>query len=1011
MQVPTVIIVPLAAVLLVAACAPVVALDIGSLRWQRQPTWLGNPTAKSRCGKTPDGVSFQVDGVGKGMKWSAPLAAPIDTAKTPWLLIRYRAIGFAPSDYAVSVGIDAGDFTTLLPCSELVDDGAWHCYVTRLDALQADTVAVHVQCESSRARLELSRLEFSKDRPELSVRDIAGLAEAKWGKRRAVDISFLCNTTPEAMKSAWHVNDWLPDEVSIGGVPFRTCPGPKSVAAISSDVTVPLSDARSSEVCFLIGAVKTADRIDPPLTEPHAFYALAEYADGTSDKSIPARLPGSFGLAEGIGAYVVGTDPGKTLKQITLHAQFSGLDAYLIAATAGQGPLLARYALPEVACRAVPYEPAKSKSSGETWRLEVKDSELTFTDGTREVAIALKPKLSVKAADTKSRISWSSPLWTLDVNGKKLSSEDFRGRVASSGVTSASIELADTSKLGITGTLEIGCAEPGKLRMKLSLETREKTPLAVVFPTVQGLRHNGHADLWYCFPKRSSVINKAPVDLREPYSGAFPLQFMDISGPRGGVYLMTEDLANTYRSFHLTKTSDVTMEVEYPQKNASGFESVSSVIGFHDGDWHAALDAYKAWLATWYKPAAPRKQWFREVFNLRQQFLRFYATDGTYFDGKTNKFTFMEGLERDRGYFGGVDYLHILDWGLSPTHGLGDYSPWSSEFTLQDFRKAVEQTQASGVPVGLYIEGYLASLNSEIGKAHGQEWDIINQAGKPVRAYGLYSMCPAIKPWQDHLASVYGRVNSEIGADGYYIDEYGYGFEHFRCYSPNHGHEVPTAPLKGEREVMSKIRKALGPDKLFYTEYPPTDVQSQLLDGAFEKAVCFGLDELTPSRINLTRFALPDFKTFEIVMLDEPLGDRRHDLGLVFFNGEGLWIEGPGDKWYSPQALELIRKTHRITREFRDCFTSLSPVALVPTGHPRVFANQFPGKKRTLWTLYNSSHSTVRGEPLAVRHVDGARYTDIWNDNQLKPRIHKGIAYLTLSLGPKEVGCVVQELP
>lgn len=657
---------------------------------------------------------------------------------------------------------------------------------------------------------------------------------------------------------------------------------------------------------------------------------------------------------------------------------------------------------------------ALAVSADAAWHTQKTDSRLVLSDAARQAVLTLSPGVTLGVTDAKAtRIYWNSDLWTVRFNGHTLGSGDFLGKLSTSGKMSAEIGLTDTKGFGIEGSLLIDWAASGRLKMKLKLNAGDRGRMAVVFPALGGIRHAGSADLHYCFPKRASVINNTPADLREPYSGAFPLQFMDVWGPHGGVYLMTEDLSNTYRYFHLAKTSArLTMEVEYPEKERRAFESVSTVIAFHDGDWHAAFDAYRSWVKTWYRPAAPRKQWFREVFNLRQQFLRFYSiTDGTYYDSNSRTFTFAEGLERDRRFFGSVEYLHLFDWGMQAEHGLGDYSPWGPGFSLDDFRKSIDQARASGVPVGLYVEGYLVSLDSKIGKAHGTDWEILRADGSPVRAYGIYNMCPAVKPWQDYLASVYARVSTETGADGFYVDQYGYGFADYVCHARNHGHEVPAPPLTGEGETLAKIRKALGPNKLLYTEYPPTDVQSQLLDGAFEKAVVFGSDELSPCRINLTRFALPDFKTFEIVMLDEPLGDRVDLLRLVFFNGEGIWLEGPADKWYSERALDFIRKMHRVMREYRDCFTSLLPVPLVPTGNPQVFANQFPGRKRTLWTIYNSSGNAVRGELLHVRHIKGARYRDVWNDRELKPRIGRRSARISLEIGPKEIGCVVQEEP
>lgn len=40
-----------------------------------------------------------------------------------------------------------------------------------------------------------------------------------------------------------------------------------------------------------------------------------------------------------------------------------------------------------------------------------------------------------------------------------------------------------------------------------------------------------------------------------------------------------------------------------------------------------------------------------------------------------------------------------------------------------EFRKAVE---TSGIPVGLYIEGYLVDERSNIGKAEKQSWGLLN---------------------------------------------------------------------------------------------------------------------------------------------------------------------------------------------------------------------------------------------------------------------------------------------
>jgi len=81
----------------------------------------------------------------------------------------------------------------------------------------------------------------------------------------------------------------------------------------------------------------------------------------------------------------------------------------------------------------------------------------------------------------------------------------------------------------------------------------------------------------------------------------------------------------------------------------------------------------------------------------------------------------------------------------------------------------------------------------------------------------------------------------------------------------------------------------------------------------------------------------------------------------------------------------------------------------VPTGSKNVYANQFPGNRRILWTLYNADSTAAKGELLAVRHTPGAKYFDVWNNREIKPHIVKDVAYLRTEIGPRDIGCIVKE--
>jgi hypothetical protein len=81
----------------------------------------------------------------------------------------------------------------------------------------------------------------------------------------------------------------------------------------------------------------------------------------------------------------------------------------------------------------------------------------------------------------------------------------------------------------------------------------------------------------------------------------------------------------------------------------------------------------------------------------------------------------------------------------------------------------------------------------------------------------------------------------------------------------------------------------------------------------------------------------------------------------------------------------------------------------VQTAAAGITANLFPGPTRRLWTLFSHRPKTWSGVVLRVPHLEGARYRDAWNGQDLAPAIRDGLAEIGLTLDPRQVGCVVQE--
>jgi gamma-glutamyl hercynylcysteine S-oxide synthase len=64
----------------------------------------------------------------------------------------------------------------------------------------------------------------------------------------------------------------------------------------------------------------------------------------------------------------------------------------------------------------------------------------------------------------------------------------------------------------------------------------------------------------------------------------------------------------------------------------------------------------------------------------------------------------------------------------------------------------------------------------------------------------------------------------------------------------------------------------------------------------------------------------------------------------------------------------------------------------------------------TAWTIFNAEFRTFRGDLLRVPHKAGTRYRDVFTSQEIRPRVEKGQAILAVTVGPRDVGCVVAEM-
>ncbi|MFH1921148.1 MAG: DUF6259 domain-containing protein, partial [Planctomycetota bacterium] len=529
-------------------------------------------------------------------------------------------------------------------------------------------------------------------------------------------------------------------------------------------------------------------------------------------------------------------------------------------------------------------------------------------------------------------------------------------------------------------------------------------------------------DAYYLVPKRGAALDNRPCSYRQRYCGLFPVQFLDTFSPADGrgLALRTLDTECLQKLYLLKKEAgSFTLGVEYPEmklKPGERFTTAPAILSATDGDLRRGFQAYRGWVNSWYEPLSPRKPWFREVFNFRQRFL--WWLDPLY-NAEQGEIQLERAVDEARREFGGIDYLHLFDWGncgpLGRIYGrTGDHSPYEYLGGREALREAIAGIQAQGVPVGLYIEGYLLQERGRLGQEFGPKWQLVGSDHK-----GLYwpestemFVCPAVPAWREVQASTYATKVEELDVDGMYLDQFGFTGSGKDCWSSEHGHDVPSYAVASERETTRIVRERIEGVKrgvALYTEESPVDVTSQYQDGSFTYAMNAAQRTETRVPLNLFRFAVPGFKTIEILYCDKPTGSWATGVKWVFFNGEAIWLEGPAAEWFEPETREAIRRCHRILREHGDAFAGDEPTPLVPTEMGGVFANAFSTPGKTVYTLYNSRHRTVRGTVLRLRHVDGATYHDAWHERPADFTLDGPDAIVRLEIGPNDVGCVVVE--
>lgn len=810
------------------------------------------------------------------------------------------------------------------------------------------------------------------------------------------------------------------------------------------DLTTIAIGKRASEVFFVMATESQLSEscyAQPawprPIDDIENVAVELQYADGQRDFAFPYSLADEgFLVRRGVAAYVVPADHERELANFVLHNRLFGKTFSLAAVTLNTSP---KRVVPEVLLSDPPIHiPELPQPPHRPVSVQRDGDRITLSNTFYDLVVDCSRGFSLQSlnnrwADTHINLHPSSGL-EIQLDDTVLTGRAFETTSIELEGDSVTIRLKSrVPEIPLTLNVQLAVDDTPQVTMNLAAENTGSDAIEadVRFPVLHDVTIGDCDDTWLFFPQYRNVISNRHGAYFAPNDCRFPMQVCDIYNPRAGTGLavLTHNLDHRSLDYSMAKSDrGVSAFVQAPGElyriePSKQVAFTESCLLFHCGDWHGALDAYRDWLdAVSESSVAQGKAWFRRSFLLRNhQMKKFYAWSAPIYDAETKTYCIDDCVRTDTDYLGmKPEIVHLFGWIDLENgwhgHPNGDFNIDAYAGGPEALKGAVRSLQEKhGIPTSLYTLSDRCYKQSEFGKKHGEQLAIQRKDGSLAQDEANWYLCGNSQGWRDQYVESLCRTQRETGVKILYVDVFPFS-RSSACYSTDHGHEVPSHVNRGTYAMIRQLRERLPEDVVLWSEYPLPDMSLPYIDGNIHYYCLdwhehFGklynqLEDARPfaaTPANVYRYVFPNLK-----QLVFPCGVSPYsgDTKIPFFNGEALY----DCSWclYASPHLDRIKKSLAIQREYADCFASPHPVPEVETLQQQVHANRFPGENRTAWTLFNARYTTVRGPVLSVEHHEGATYYDIWNDVSLEPDIIDGMAILSQTLDPQQLGCVVQ---
>ncbi len=818
----------------------------------------------------------------------------------------------------------------------------------------------------------------------------------------------------------------------------------KNIAPISrkDKITIPVGKQAREAYLLLFGINNPAQMRFAQASRPlrlddmENFHIEAVYADGMRTKAFPYSVENRAFYISGrtAGVYAVPLDPDRELKEIILHFPSYGIDFYLAALTLGtNGHLLDFIRSPSPTPELEPVLPTAQPA-------EISISNHLLKIG--KYCIDLKNGLSVKTIPG-AKIHPASGL-LLRVNG-----DFFTGRCFSvvkkhiaNGVAEILLQGNADGIRDLSVLLRIRPGKTGDLVWTGQLQNNGTKTITVSGASgfIKDLKIGNIDEDMVFFPRSRAEISSQNATYRAAYGMEFLHMFFDFfnSQEKRGLMILCDNRDHAKNEYYAAKRNTGLSGYVYLQKEfadlAPGQTRSLPEIRWqpHEGDWHSALLIYRRFLNSFYKPVkAQNKDYFLNTL-VNTCYHTTHTLSWSFFhvppilSKDKSVYHIDELLDFEKKHLGRTpDFAHLW-WSYSDDQKRFQYGNWSSEpfyrqaGGLQKFKEAIHYFQdVKHIPISLYTisDRYInADMPSDFPIRKSA---LTYQNGSLMANDNETYTCLNDDSWVNYAVSDLKKLMQETGARILYSDVLS-SFNATRCYNPSHGHEIPSNSIKGDIKFISRLRAALPDDTAFWTEYGLPDSASVYCDGFISYyfmelnehyAPVYDIDDRRNERefaapFAAVRYLLPYYKLFALPTGIEA-GNKPSQVDSIFFNGEVFhevtWF------LHESNVRKRVNRALAIKDQYKDCFLTANPKPRVQTLMGSIYANRFPGTTRTVWTLLNAAPVTRSGTMLAVPHIEGAVYRDLWNDRVLTPEIKNGMAFLSLTLPPQGIGAVSRE--